>query len=526
MSNFDTDFLYSFMANFMNDLTPMRPVLEMTFTQLPEFFFSTTVPTPVADPTTLLTNHSLAKELGINTHWLDSEDACQVLSGNAPLASPQSIASAYAGHQFGHLNPQLGDGRAHLLGEIVTPHQQRFDVQLKGSGTTPYSRQGDGHSPLGPVLREYIVSEAMYALGVPTSRSLAAVATGQPVYRNQGAEPGAILTRIANSHIRVGSFTFAALQGAEYTQALADYCLVRHFLNLAEAELPYLHLLEAVISRQAKLIAKWMSLGFIHGVMNTDNMLICGQTIDYGPCAFLDTYIPDKTFSFIDREGRYRYNNQPAIGQWNLVRLAEALLPIMGNSTDAALPIVQEALNHYQQQYNDNFNTLMAKKTGFVQASSQTIQLIDELLNIMTTRELDFTLTFRYLMSQLTTSADTAEHAFFEEQLFAINGNGHEQKFSHAKQAVDSWVTNWLSLLSNLSNQQDSRQLMAANNPIYIPRNHLVEQAIQAAYEGDMTITHNLLTATRLPYEFQPSLKTLAIPPLPEEVVKNTFCGT
>ncbi len=508
----------------MHHLMHCRPQLDMTFRHLPELFFKESKPSSVSQPTMLLTNQSLANDIGIDTRWLISDDANQVLSGNQPLAQTASIANAYAGHQFGHLNPHLGDGRAHLLGEITTPNQQRLDIQLKGSGTTPYSRQGDGRSPLGPVLREYMVSEAMHALGVPTTRSLAAIATGDKVVRDAMHEQGGILTRVAQSHIRVGSFTFAAMHGAENTQALADYCLARHFPHLPNSQLPYLQLLEAVIERQAQLIAQWMSLGFIHGVMNTDNMLICGQTVDYGPCAFLDNYEPNKTFSFIDRQGRYRYNNQPAIGQWNLVRFAEALLPIMGDSTDAALPIVQDVLNNYPRLYEQAFDQLMAKKIGLNRVNEKSRQLVNELLAIMAQEALDFTLTFRYLMTTLTAksaSKNQIAHNPFEQLINAqlFDTASHPK----AKQAIDTWAQNWCACIPQTN---ASLLLMAQNNPVFIPRNHLIQNAIDNAYKGDMQLTQDLLKATSTPYDCNATLAHLAIPPQPGEAISNTFCGT
>jgi len=380
--------------------TSSAPHLEMSFNQLPKVMFSGAQPTRVARPQTLLLNMPLADELGIGKDWLQSAEAEQVLSGNDSLAGSSSIATAYTGHQFGHLNPRLGDGRAHLLGELVTPAGARVDIQLKGSGVTPYSRQGDGRSPLGPVIREYLVSEAMAALGVPTSRSLAAMATGDNVWRQQGAEPGAVLTRIADSHIRVGSFQYAAMQGPEVVQALADYVSDRHFADMSASDMPYLDLLQAVIAKQANLIAHWMSIGFIHGVMNTDNMLVCGQTIDYGPCAFMDDYFAQQVFSFIDRQGRYRYDNQPGIGQWNLVRFAETLLPIMGDDRDQAVAEAQTALNDYQTQYEQAYAQLMASKLGLTASHAE---LVTELLHIMQAGDLDYTLSFRYLMTLLVT---------------------------------------------------------------------------------------------------------------------------
>nr|MCS5559182.1 YdiU family protein [Oceanospirillaceae bacterium] len=340
------------------------PAFDTTYTQLPEHFYSFAEPTPVPQAKPFALNFELANKLGIDTAWLTSEAAAQALAGNAILDGSKPLAQAYAGHQFGSYNPRLGDGRAHLLGEILAPNGERFDLQLKGSGPTPYSRRGDGRSPLGPVLREYLISEAMAALKVPTTRSLAAVATGQKVLR-KGAEPGAVLTRIAPSHIRIGTFEYFAMQGDQAAvKQLANYCLQRHFPDLTHTEQPYLALLNEVIKRQAKLIAQWQGFGFIHGVMNTDNMLICGATVDYGPCAFMDQFDPDKVFSAIDRQGRYRYNQQPGIGQWNLVRLAQTLLPLLHPNGEQALACAQQALDAYVEHYSSAYQQVMSNKLG------------------------------------------------------------------------------------------------------------------------------------------------------------------
>ena len=488
------------------------PHLELSFGQLPAVMFSYAQPTQVMQPQTLLLNMPLADELGIDKGWLQSAEAEQVLSGNASLGDSGSIATAYTGHQFGHLNPRLGDGRAHLLGELITPSGARVDMQLKGSGRTPYSRQGDGRSPLGPVIREYLVSEAMSALGVPTSRSLAAMATGDNVWREQGAEPGAVLTRIADSHIRVGSFQYAAMQGPEVVRDLADYVLSRHFADMPETELPYLNLLQAVSSKQANLIAQWMSLGFIHGVMNTDNMLVCGQTIDYGPCAFMDDYFPQQVFSFIDRQGRYRYDNQPGIGQWNLVRLAETLLPIMGDDTDQAVAQAQQALNDYQTQYQQAYDQRMGMKLGL---QDKYADLVNELLDIMEAGDLDYTLSFRYLMTLLVTEKT------LEAQQYAM-----PERIYTPTDALLAWQEKWLAVVEQQGSKAVSLALMVQHNPIVIPRNHLVDAAIKASYKGDLSLTNDLLKATAKPFAYDPQWQHLAIPPHAEQIIANTFCGT
>jgi len=496
--------------------TASAPNLELSFSQLPEIMYSKAQPGEVTQPQSLLLNTALASDLGIDETWLHSEDALQVLSGNHPLqglaAGQGSIATAYTGHQFGQLNPRLGDGRAHLLGELISPAGARVDIQLKGSGVTPYSRQGDGRSPLGPVIREYLVSEAMAALGVPTSRSLAAMATGDNVWRQQGAEPGAVLTRIADSHIRVGSFQYAAMQGPEVVQALADYVSDRHFADMPASDMPYLDLLQAVIAKQANLIAQWMSIGFIHGVMNTDNMLVCGQTIDYGPCAFMDDYFPQQVFSFIDRQGRYRYDNQPGIGQWNLVRFAETLLPIMGEDKDQAVAEAQTALNDYQMQYEQAYAQLMAAKLGLTASHAE---LVTELLHILQAGDLDYTLSFRYLMALLVTDETIDKQQY-----------GLPEAVYTPTDDLMAWQEKWLAVIATQGHKADSLALMAQNNPIFIPRNHLVDAAIKASYKGDLSLTNDLLTATGKPFAYDPQWQYLAIPPQAEQIIANTFCGT
>ena len=496
--------------------TASAPNLELSFSQLPEIMYSKAQPGEVTQPQSLLLNTALASDLGIDETWLHSEDALQVLSGNHPLqglaAGQGSIATAYTGHQFGQLNPRLGDGRAHLLGELISPAGARVDIQLKGSGVTPYSRQGDGRSPLGPVIREYLVSEAMAALGVPTSRSLAAMATGDNVWRQQGAEPGAVLTRIADSHIRVGSFQYAAMQGPEVVQALADYVSDRHFADMPASDMPYLDLLQAVIAKQANLIAQWMSIGFIHGVMNTDNMLVCGQTIDYGPCAFMDDYFPQQVFSFIDRQGRYRYDNQPGIGQWNLVRFAETLLPIMGEDKDQAVAEAQTALNDYQMQYEQAYAQLMAAKLGLTASHAE---LVTELLHILQAGDLDYTLSFRYLMALLVTDETIDKQQY-----------GLPEAVYTPTDDLMAWQEKWLAVIATQGHKADSLALMAQNNPIFIPRNHLVDAAIKASYKGDLSLTNDLLTATGKPFSYDPNWQHLATPPQAEQIIANTFCGT
>lgn len=491
---------------------PESPSFDTTFASLPERFYSDAQPTAVANASFIAINQNLAQELGINADWLASDEALQVLAGNQSATGSKPMAQAYAGHQFGSFNPSLGDGRAHLLGEIVAPNGKRYDLQLKGSGPTPYSRRGDGRSALGPVLREYILSESMAVLGVPTTRSLAAVATGESVMR-QMPTPGGVLTRIAPSHIRVGSFEFFAMQGDEEgVKTLADYCLSRHFKHLADEPEPYLALLTQVIERQAKLIATWQGLGFIHGVMNTDNVLICGATVDYGPCAFMDEYHTDKVFSSIDRQGRYRYNQQPGIGQWNMTRLAQALLPLLHADTDTAIKKAQHALGHYASEYGKAYQRVMSDKLGLSSPQEGDQALSENLLKLMQEHQLDFTLSFRFLVDQIAT---TSTH----EPL----GNVFE-----APEALLQWLETWRQrLATDGQNETERYAQMSAANPAFIARNHQVEKVIRAAEDhGDFQPFHQLLKVLQAPFSYQPSLKNYALAPMAEEVVAHTFCGT
>ena len=496
----------------MTTTTAASPTFDTTFASLPERFYSYAQPTAVANATPIIDNQKLAQELGIDPQWLASDEALQVLAGNQTAMGSAPMAQAYAGHQFGSFNPQLGDGRAHLLGEIVAPDGQRFDLQLKGSGPTPYSRRGDGRSPLGPVIREYLLSEAMATLEVPTTRSLAAVATGESVMR-QGPAPGAVLTRIAPSHIRVGTFEYFAMQGDKNAvKTLADYCLKRHFPHLMQHPQPYLSLLNAVIERQAKLIAQWQGFGFIHGVMNTDNMLICGATVDYGPCAFMDHFDPEKVFSSIDRQGRYRYNQQPGIGQWNLARLAQALLPLLHTDSEQALVDAQQALDNYVKHYGAAYQAIMSNKLGISQPQAGDQVLTEQLLAIMAEHQLDFTLCFRYLLDQVATEAT---HQPLKEAFSAPD-------------ALVLWQQQWQQrLASDPQNQAQQYQQMKLANPAFIARNHQVELAIRAAEDkGDYEPFYALLKVVQAPHDYHPSLIDYALAPTPSETVMNTFCGT
>jgi uncharacterized protein YdiU (UPF0061 family) len=508
----------------MMTTTAASPEFDTTFASLPDRFYSYAQPVTVANATTIIHNPTLAKELGIDPQWLASDEALQVLAGNQTALGSAPMAQAYAGHQFGSFNPQLGDGRAHLLGEIVTPNGERFDLQLKGSGPTPYSRRGDGRSPMGPVIREYLISEAMAALGVPTTRSLAAIATGETVMR-QGPAPGAVLTRIAPSHIRVGTFEYFAMQGDEdAVKKLADYCLKRHFPHLINHAQPYLALLNEVMERQAKLIAQWQGFGFIHGVMNTDNMLICGATVDYGPCAFMDQFNPEKVFSSIDRQGRYRYNQQPGIGQWNLTRLAQALLPLLHTDGEQALADAQQALDDYVKHFGAAYQRVMSNKLGFSEPQADDQALTEQLLAIMAEHQLDFTLCFRYLLDQVAVQVTDLETDLVK------TGPAH-QALGDAFTAPDElvlWQQQWQRRLATDSQSQEQRyQQMKLANPAFIARNHQVELAIRAAEDnGDYEPFYALLKVLQTPFEYQQSLKDYALTPVPQEVVHHTFCGT
>lgn len=485
---------------------------ENTYARLPERFFTKLDPTPVQAPKLLLLNEELARELGLDPAFLRSEEGAAVLGGNRIPQGAEPLAMAYAGHQFGGWVPQLGDGRAILLGEVVDRTGVRRDIQLKGSGPTPYSRMGDGRAALGPVLREYIVSEAMAAFGIPTTRSLAVVTTGEAVFRER-ALPGGILTRIARSHIRVGTFQFfAARRDTEALKLLADHVIDRHYPELRGAENPYSALLDAVAGRQAELIAAWMSVGFIHGVMNTDNMSVAGDTIDYGPCAFMDTYHPGTVYSSIDHGGRYAYGNQPGIAHWNLACLAQCLLPLIDESEEKALAVAQEIINTFPDRYRAAHTTRFAAKLGLEAVQDGDVEVIDGLLTAMEEGKADFTLTFRRL-SDLTRAGgeDGPVRALFEEPA-----------------AFDAWSATWRARLASESRDDAARQAaMRAVNPAYIPRNHQVEAALDAAVEeGNVEPLHDLRAVLQTPFAVQPGMERYEQPPLPEEEVKATFCGT
>ena len=441
-----------------------------SYSRLPGHFFARLMPTTVTSPTLIKLNSDLAKRLGIDPEELNGEEWAAIFSGNRVPPGADPIALAYAGHQFGHFVPQLGDGRAILIGEVKDVGGNLRDIQLKGSGQTPFSRQGDGRAALGPVLREYLVSEAMHALGVPTTRALAAVTTGDPVYR-ETVLPGAVLTRVASSHVRVGTFQYFAVRGDhEAVKQLADYVIDRHYPNLKVSKNPYSSLLQAVTNRQAKLVAQWMRIGFVHGVMNTDNMSISGETIDFGPCAFMDKYDPDTVFSSIDNFGRYAFSNQPQIAQWNIMQFAQTLLPVINSTMERATKIARDIIEEFPERYKDYWLTYMRRKIGLLSSEKKDLKLIQTLLDLMHQDGADFTLTFR---------------ALCDEPLSGMGASNVRGLFKNSN-LFDNWAQDWHSRLGreNVSPKICS-DLMRRNNPNFIPRNHLVENTLTAAIEED-----------------------------------------
>jgi uncharacterized protein YdiU (UPF0061 family) len=483
-----------------------------TYAALPANFFARVAPTPVTSPRLIKLNRPLAVQLGLDPDRLDSPEGAEILAGKRIPDGAEPIAMAYAGHQFGHFVPQLGDGRAILLGEVIDTDGVRRDIQLKGSGPTPFSRRGDGRAALGPVLREYIVSEAMAALGIPTTRSLAAVMTGENVVR-ETMLPGAVLTRVASSHIRVGTFQFFAARGdTEGIRRLADHVIARHYPEAANAERPYHALLAAVIARQADLVARWLLIGFIHGVMNTDNTSISGETIDYGPCAFMDHYDPAKVFSSIDEQGRYAYANQPRIALWNLTRLAECLLPLFSDEQDKAISEAQSALANFAEAFNSAYQAGLRRKLGLFTAQDGDPALAQDLLDAMAKNQADFTLTFRRL-SDAAADPDGDRNV---RQLFADPA------------AYDQWEVLWRKRLSEEPQDSAARQIaMRSVNPAFIPRNHRVEAVIDAAVtRDDFAPFEELLAVLSNPYADQPAYAAYAQAPEPHQCVLRTFCGT
>jgi uncharacterized protein YdiU (UPF0061 family) len=485
-------------------------VFENTYARLPARFYSRTDPTPVAAPRLIKFNGELAADLGIDLDAADPGRIAQVLSGNQKLPGSEPIAMAYAGHQFGQFVPQLGDGRAILLGELRDRGGVLRDVQLKGAGRTPYSRGGDGRAALGPVLREYIVSEAMTALGIPSTRSLAAVWSGERVLREEPL-PGAILTRVAVSHVRVGTFQYFAARGdGDAVRDLADYVIARHYPHLKESQSAYLELLNEVTRRQASLVAKWLHVGFIHGVMNTDNSTVSGETIDYGPCAFMDAYDANQVFSSIDRHGRYAYSNQPAIAQWNLARLAETLLPLIDANEVRAVELATEAVKAFVGHFEQAWIAGMRAKLGLTGADAGDKDLAQRLLSLMQRTAADFTRTFRGLCAL----AESDPAAGLEQ----LSGDA---QFS-------AWLQAWRTRLAVEGRSPAVvGAAMRAVNPKYIPRNHRIEQSIVAAVEReDFSQFETLLGIVTHPFDEQPEAEHYAAAPEPEERVAQTFCGT
>ena len=475
-----------------------------SYAHLPEHFYTRIHPTPVPAPELVIMNHDLASALGLMPGNMSDDQLTALFSGNALPDDAEPIAQAYAGHQFGHFT-QLGDGRAHLIGEHITPDGSRVDIQLKGSGQTPYARRGDGRAALGPMLREYIISEAMHALNIPTTRSLAVVTTGESAYR-ETALTGAILTRIATSHIRVGTFEyFSVRQDVNGLKTLADYTIHRHYPHLEKSDQPYLDLIQTVMERQIALIVNWLRVGFIHGVMNTDNTTISGETIDYGPCAFMDAYAPDTVFSSIDHMGRYAYANQPTIIGWNLARLAEALLPLLHDDIKQAITLAEKAIHPFHGLMQKAWLDMMCSKLGLLEAKKEDETLIGDLLQWMQRHHMDYTNTFRAL-----TSEQKPDGEAFETEEFQKWWQNWQERLGHSKKPLS-----------------DALDVMRANNPAIIPRNHKVEDALSAAEtQGNFTKLHRLLQAIADPYSDHPDDEAFRAPPKPEERVYQTFCGT
>ena len=481
-----------------------------SFARSLEGFFVSCQAEPVVAPKLLQFNHALAVELGLDPVALDSEAGLAIFSGNAMPEGSEPLAQAYAGHQFGGFSPQLGDGRALLLGEVIDIRQRRRDIQLKGSGRTPFSRGGDGKAALGPVLREYLLGEGMHALGIPTTRALAAVSTGEGVYRETSL-PGAILTRVAASHIRVGTFQYGAARGdVEKVRELADYAIARHYPEIADAENPYLAFFAAVADAQAALVARWMTVGFIHGVMNTDNMTISGETIDYGPCAFMDSYASGTVFSSIDHHGRYAYANQPEILSWNLARLAETLIPFVDPDKDRAIELLTEMIECIQPIYESHWLAGMRPKIGLLTEDPLDQKLIVDLLSVMEAGHADFTLVFRRLSQALRGECDSVRQLFKEPDAF------------------DVWMQRWQKRLEQDEIVTETGvEAMNRVNPIYIPRNHKVEEALAAATDQqDMTPFTKLLTVLSHPFDEVAGNEAYAAPAPVTGIPYQTFCGT
>jgi serine/tyrosine/threonine adenylyltransferase len=461
------------------------------------------------EPRLLALNEELAAELGVDPDALRADGGVDVLAGRVAPDGATPVAQAYAGHQFGSYSPRLGDGRALLLGEVIDTHGRRRDLHLKGSGRTPFARGGDGKAVIGPMLREYVLGEAMHALGIPTSRALAVVATGEDVMR-ETVLPGAVLARVAASHIRVGTFQYAAMNGGPpLVRRLADHSIRRHHPHAAEAERPYLAFYDSVIETQASLVARWMLVGFIHGVMNTDNMAISGETLDYGPCAFMDAFDPATVFSSIDHGGRYAYGNQPLIAQWNLARLAEALLPLIDEDSDAAVAAATEALQSFSERFDGHWRAGMRAKLGLLEAGDTTDALIDDLLTLLHEQAVDHTSGFRALSAWLRGDAARAQALSTEPATF------------------EAWATRWREqLVHEASDAHEVAAAMDRVNPVYVPRNHKVEEALAAATAGDLEPFERLVDVLARPFDERPGLESYAAPAAPDGGVYRTFCGT
>ena len=489
-----------------------RFAFDNSYARLPDRFFAPVAPSAPPAPALIRLNRGLALDLGLDPDWLASAEGLEVLSGRVVAEGANPIALAYAGHQFGNFVPQLGDGRAILLGEVMDREGMRRDIQLKGAGRTPFSRSGDGRAALGPVLREYVVSEAMAALGIPTTRALAAVSTGEQVIR-ETVLPGALVVRVASSHIRVGTFQFFAARGdTEALRLLADHVIARHYPRVAEAERPYRALLDAVIVAQADLVARWLLVGFIHGVMNTDNMSISGETIDYGPCAFMDAYNPATVFSSIDRQGRYAYGNQPRIAHWNLTRLAETLLPLLADDQNAAIEDAQDALAAFGPLFERGYHAGLMRKLGLANPGEQDVELANAILAAMSENQVDFTLFFRRLSdAQIGTEGDKPIRSLFVDPT-----------------RCDDLLRRWRETLAGEPQDFSIRKAaMDAANPAFIPRNHRIEALIRAAVDGrDFGPMDELLAVLASPYEDKPEFARYAEPPQAHERVLATFCGT
>jgi len=487
----------------MSNINKIGWRFDNTYSKLPGSMLAKLPPTPVKDPELVILNHSLSKMLGLDFTNLSNKNLASIFSGNLLPKGSDTIAQAYAGHQFGHFT-LLGDGRAIVIGEHVSKDNKRFDIQFKGSGKTPYSRDGDGRAALGPMLREYIISEGMFGLGIPTTRSLAVVKTGEKVVRETPLD-GAVLTRIAESHIRVGTFQYAVVaEDKKNLKILFDYTIDRHYPHIKNSKTPAIDLLKVVINKQIKLVVNWMRVGFIHGVMNTDNMTISGETIDYGPCAFMDTYDPETVFSSIDQYGRYAFFNQPGIAKWNLARFAECLVPLISGDKNTGVQIATEIVNSFSEIYKKNWFEMMRKKLGLLGEDVKDEKLIIDLLNWMHKKKADYTNTFCFLMNQ----------NFKEKKIY------NDESFLY-------WKKQWQHRLKiNSNSSEESLKLMRSSNPLVIPRNHKVEEALDSANNGDLKPTKNLLKILAKPYEDKKEINEYQSSEPPSNKIYKTFCGT